>query len=67
MGLGFGFSGSAPSLTTSLMKKYVKKTIINGSKTSIQEIALNPLEHNQFKTHAQITRNNDLVRSVSML
>ena len=54
-----------PSLTTtSLMTKYVNNTIINGSKTSIQEIALNPLEHNQFNTHAQSTRNKDLVRSV---
>jgi hypothetical protein len=57
----------APSLTTtSLMKKYVNKNIINGSKTNIQEITLNPLEHNQFKTHAQSTRNNVLVRSVSI-
>jgi len=27
---------------------------INGSKTNIQEIALSPFEHNQFKIHPQI-------------
>jgi hypothetical protein len=48
------------------MKKYVNIIIIYGSKTSNHDIALNPFEHNQFKTHAQITRNNALVRSVSM-
>jgi hypothetical protein len=35
-------------------KKKVKKKRIKGSKTNIQEIALSPLEHNQFKIHPQI-------------
>ena len=52
--------------TTSLIKKYVKNIIINGSNTNIQEIDLNPLEHNQFNTHAQMTRNTASVRSVQM-
>jgi hypothetical protein len=52
---------------TSFMKKYVNKAIINGSNTNIQEIALNPLEHNQFNTQAQMTRNNALVNRVSIL
>jgi hypothetical protein len=52
---------------TSLIKKYVNKKKTNGSKTIIHEIALNPLEHNQFNTHAQTTRNNPLVRSISIL
>jgi hypothetical protein len=50
--------------TTSLIKKYVKNIIINGSNTNIQEIALNPFEHSQFNTHAQITRKSASVRSV---
>jgi len=59
----------APSFTetTSLMNKNMNKTKINGSNTSIQEIALNPLEHKKFKTHAQMTRNNALVKRVSTL
>ena len=53
--------------TTSLIKKYINKKKINGSKTIIHEIALNPFEHNQFKTQAQITKNNASVRRVSTL
>ena len=37
----------------SFAKKKVKMKRIKGSKTNIQEIALNPLEHNQFKIHPQ--------------
>lgn len=40
-------------VTMSFAKKNVKKKRINGSKTRIQEMLLNPLEHNQFKIHPQ--------------
>ena len=64
-GLGCVPLAVSPSLTaTSLTKKYVMKAIINGSNTNIQEIVLNPFEHSQFNTHAQITRKSASVRSV---
>jgi hypothetical protein len=37
----------------SFAKKKVKMKRIKGSKTNIQEIALSPFEHNQFKIHPQ--------------
>ena len=37
----------------SFAKKNVKKNRIKGSKTRIQEMLLNPFEHNQFKIHPQ--------------
>jgi hypothetical protein len=67
-GVRIGFCPSIPSFTiTSLMKEYVNNTRIYGSNTSIHETALNPLEHSQFNTQAQITRNSALVRRVFIL
>jgi hypothetical protein len=54
--LPVGHIPSFPLLVASISfaKKKVKKKRIKGSKTNIQEIALNPLEHSQFKIHPQI-------------
>jgi hypothetical protein len=51
----------------SFNKKTINKTRIYGSKTNNHDTALNPLEHSQFNTQAQITRNNALVRRVFIL